>query len=394
MHIGLVSRGDTAYTLDLANLLHEAGLSISLYLSYEHTVGEVGTRDRPAERLYELGLLPSQCRVHLVKPPRMRNLFSLATYSRLGKTIRDDGVEVVHILAGPHELWLAVLAYISHAIPVVGTMIVPRPNVGESIPPFLSRLINKLLAYGSDMVIVNGEDQVKFVQNLYGVSANRVAFVPLNARTIPVKRPVQRDVEEPGTILFFGAARPHKGLEYLVRAQPVVSRQVPHACFLISAHGEDLQRCRQMIVDDSKFDIHEGYVSGEGMVGLFQRASLVVLPYLSASTSGVLMIAYSFGKPVVATKVGCLPEYVEDNITGVLVDPADVEQLAEAIIHLLTNDALRNRMGENARQWVEAKNKEVARQTISVYEKAIAIHAASKTCVFSGGKGGDSKGTL
>jgi glycosyltransferase involved in cell wall biosynthesis len=377
MHVGLVARGDTAYTLDLANLLHEAGLSISLYLSFEHTVLEVGTRDRPVERLYELGIIPTECRVYLIRAPRMRNPFSLATYSRLRKIIRDDGVDVVHILAGPHELWLAVLACILRALPVTGTMIVPKPNVGENIPPFLSRFINRLLAFGSDMVIVNGKDQVRFVQDQYCMPANQVTFVPLNARTIVVKRPVLRIVEEPATILFFGAARIHKGLEYLVRAQPIVSRQIPFLRILISARGEELQRCRQMIEDESKFEIHEDYISAEGMADLFQRASLVVLPYLSASTSGVLMKAYSFGKPVVATKVGCLPEYVEDNITGVLVDPADSEQLAEAIIRLLTDDALRHRMGENAKLWVELKNEEVIGQTIKTYEKAIAIHASS-----------------
>jgi glycosyltransferase involved in cell wall biosynthesis len=307
----------------------------------------------------------------------MRNPFSLATYSNLSKTIRDGGVDVAHILAGPHELWLAVLTCLLHAIPVTGTMIVPKPNIGENLPPILSRFINKLLAHGSDMVIVNGEDQVMFVQNLYGVPANRIAFIPLTARTLAVKRSVQRKVEEPGTILFFGEARLHKGLEYLMRAQPIVSRQVPFARIVISSRGEELRRCRQMIEDDSKFEIHEGYISAEGMADLFQRVSLVVLPYLSASTSGVLMIAYSFGKPVVATKVGCLPEYVEDNITGLLVDPADVEQLAEAMIRLLTDDALRHRMGENGRQWVEAKNKEVVGQMIKAYEKAIAIHATS-----------------
>jgi glycosyltransferase involved in cell wall biosynthesis len=361
----------------LANVLHEAGLSISLYLSYEHTVLEVGTRDRPVERLYELGLLPSECRVHLIKPPRMRNPLSFAAYYRLKKTIRDDGVEVAHILAGPHELWLAILASLLHAVPVTGTMIVPKPNVRERIPPFLNKIINKLLVYGSDMIIVNGADQVELVQKLYGVPADRVTLVPLNARVTAVRRPVQTNVEQAGTILFFGAARLYKGLEYLVRAQPIVSHQVPFARILISSRGEELRRCRQMIQDDSKFEIHEGYISGAETASLFQRASLVVLPYLSASTSGVLMIAYSFGKPVVATKVGCLPEYVEDNITGVLVDPADVEQLAEAIIHLLIDDSLRHRMGENARQWVEAKNKEVAGQTIRAYEKAIAIHANS-----------------
>ena len=80
MHVGLVARGDTAYTLDLANLLYEAGISASLYLSFEHIALEVGARDRPIERLYELGLLPSECKVHLISPPRMRNPLSLLTY--------------------------------------------------------------------------------------------------------------------------------------------------------------------------------------------------------------------------------------------------------------------------------------------------------------------------
>jgi glycosyltransferase involved in cell wall biosynthesis len=254
-------------------------------------------------------------------------------------------------------------------------MIVPKPNVGEKIPPLLSKLINKFLAYGSDMIIVNGEDQVKYVQKNYGVSSDRIAFVPLNARTAAIKRPVQRNLEVPNTILFFGAARPHKGLEYLVRAQPIISRHVPSAQILISTRGEELQRCRQMIEDDSKFEIIEGYVSGEEMAALFRKASLVVLPYLSASTSGVLMMAYSFGKPVVATRVGCLPEYVMNNKTGILVDPADVTQLAEAVIRLISDDALRHRMGDNARQWVEEKNTEIASQTIDAYKKAIEIRA-------------------
>lgn len=376
MHVGLVAFGDTAYTLDLANLLHAAGLSVSLYLSYEHTVLEVGTRDRPVERLSELGLLPSDCQVRLIRPPLRRNLFSVFLFYRLSKTIRNDGIDVVHILAGPHELWLAILSWFLHALPVIGTMIVPQPNVGQNIPPFLSRLINKILARGSDMVIVNGKDQIDLVQKLYGMPANKIAFVPLNARTIGINQPVLRNIEEPATILFFGAARLHKGLEYLVRAQPFISSRIPSARILISSRGEELQRCRQIIVDDSKFEIHEDYISVERMVDLFQRASLVVLPYLSASTSGVLMIAYSFGKPVVATKVGCLPEYVQDNVTGLLVDSANVEQLAEAIICLLSDGSLRHRMGENARKWVLAKNKDVAEQTVKTYEKAIEIHAS------------------
>ena len=54
------------------------------------------------------------------------------------------------------------------------------------------------------------------------------------------------------------------------------------------------------------------------------------------------MMAYVFGKPVVVTRVGSLPEYVQDGVTGLLVPPADVEQLTEAIVRLLTDEGLRD----------------------------------------------------
>jgi len=181
--------------------------------------------------------------------------------------------------------------------------------------------------------------------------------------------------EEPGTILFLGRIRSNKGLEYLVRAQPIITRHVPHARIVIAGRGEDeLERCRQMIQDGTRFEIHHGWIPGDVVTELFQRASLVVLPYTSASTSGILMTAYVFGKPVVATRVGSLPEYVEDGVTGLLVPPADVEQLADAIVQLLSDDALRHRMGENATRWVDEEQKKIAEQSLRAYEKAISIH--------------------
>ena len=69
---------------------------------------------------------------------------------------------------------------------------------------------------------------------------------------------------------------------------------------------------------------------------LFQRATLVVLPYTSATQSGVAMTAFGFGKPVVATRVGGIPEVVEDGRTGYSVPPDNAEKLAKAIITLLS----------------------------------------------------------
>ena len=64
-----------------------------------------------------------------------------------------------------------------------------------------------------------------------------------------------------------------------------------------------------MMVHPERFIVHNEYVSDEKRAELFRRASVVVLPYIEASQSGIIPIAYRFGKPVVATTVGGLPEW-------------------------------------------------------------------------------------
>jgi glycosyltransferase involved in cell wall biosynthesis len=162
----------------------------------------------------------------------------------------------------------------------------------------------------------------------------------------------------------------------LVRAQPIITRQVPHARIVIAGQGNDLERCRGMMQDSSRFQVHSGFVPGDMAAELFQRASVVAVPYISAATSAVLMTAYVFSKPVVVTRVGSLPEYVQDGVTGVLVPPADVEQLAGAIVRLLSDDALRHLMGQNASRWVsgELSWQNIVVQTRKAYEESIATH--------------------
>jgi glycosyltransferase involved in cell wall biosynthesis len=374
MHIGIVTRSQVDYALDMANELIGAGMFVTLYMDYAETVEEVGDPGRPVERLFEVGLLPPTCRVRLLRLPRMRDPRSFGHFHKLKNIMYEDGVELAHILLNDSEIWFAFLPCLLNNLPVATTMIVPVANVGGPIPAPMVWVINKLAVYGSEMVIVNGAEQVEFVKRLYRIPANRIVHLPLSMHTRAIKWRIQKVPEEPGTILFFGRAHPHKGLEYLVRAQPLINRKVPHARILISAHGKDLERCRQLIRDQSKFEINEGVVSGNVMADLFQRASLVALPYLTASTSGVLLTAYSFAKPVVASRVGCLTQYVEDGVRGLLVTPSNIEELVDAIVRLLSDDSLRHRMGTNAESWVRERQKEITMRTLSIYEKAISLH--------------------
>jgi glycosyltransferase involved in cell wall biosynthesis len=174
-------------------------------------------------------------------------------------------------------------------------------------------------------------------------------------------------------VLFFGRIWEYKGLEYLIRAEPLITSQVPNAKIVIAGTGEDFERYRRMMTHPDNFVVYNEYVSDEKRAELFRQASVVVLPYIEASQSFIISIAYRFEKPVVATTVGGLPEMVDHGRTGYLVPPRDSQALADAIVPLLQNAQLRQCFGENGRRKVdvECAPEVVASKTRMVYQEAI-----------------------
>jgi len=373
MHIGIVSFTDVDSGLDLANALAELGFKITFYTSQSHAHLSVGDSQQPISKMYERGLLNSNVAVRLIQLSRMRDLHSFSVMKSVAKMIKDDGVDVAHILIGGGELWTAVLANMINWIPVVSTIIIPQPNVGEFPPPKIVTWINRLIAMGSDLIIVNGKDHLPIMKQVYNYPLEKVVYIPLGPRTVFLKWRSREDVAEAdGTILFLGRINKHKGLEYLIKAQPLITREIPSARIVVAGQGDDLDRCKTFIEDHQKIEIYDGFIKGEKVAEFFQKASVIAVPYITAATSGILMTAYVFGKPVVATRTGSLPEYVKDGITGYLVDPGSEQQLAEALIRVLADRDLRYQMGNNAKEWVqnELSWANIADQTSTAYEKA------------------------
>lgn len=377
MHVGIVSFTDVDSGLDLANAIAETGAKVTFYTSRFHTIRTVGDSQHPIERLYQMRLLKKEIDVRLIQLNRMRDPRMFFLMSELADIIHHDHVDVAHILIGGGELWTAVLANLLRPTPVVSTIIIPKPNIGEYPPSWVVILVNRLIARGSDAIIVNGKDHVSIMHDIYNYPIEGVSFIALGPRNVFNRWSARNFNEKNGTILFLGRIHKHKGLEYLIKAQPLISARLPLARIVIAGEGEDLDRCRALITDPSKFEIHDGFIPGEIVAELFQTASVVAVPYLTAATSGILMTAYAFGKPVVATRVGSLPEYVKDGETGILVNPRDEIQLAEALFRLLSNNSLRYQMGENAAHWVQEELgwKNIAAQTLKIYIKAINVYA-------------------
>jgi glycosyltransferase involved in cell wall biosynthesis len=149
-------------------------------------------------------------------------------------------------------------------------------------------------------------------------------------------------LEHKRVLLFFGFVRPYKGLEYAIQALPLVQQQYPDAHLLVvgefwGGKNQYLGYARNAGVLDS-MTIVDDYVPNEVVADYFALADVVVLPYVSATQSGVIQVAFNFGVPVITTRVGGLHEVVRDGHNGLVVPPQDEEALAAAIIRYFRED--------------------------------------------------------
>ncbi len=183
-------------------------------------------------------------------------------------------------------------------------------------------------------------------------------------------------------LLFFGFVRPYKGLKYLIAAMPKIKEQLGNVKLLIVGEfgsAEDKERYENQIKElaetnkgtvkelETSIVIYDGYMPDREVEKYFAACDMVVLPYESATQSGIVQIAYGFGKPVTVTNVGGLPDVVSDGRTGYVVPPQDEKALAEAVVRYFAEDkeaeftgniaaeAYRfswERMGEVVEQWI------------------------------------------
>ena len=161
-------------------------------------------------------------------------------------------------------------------------------------------------------------------------------------------RPVRPVIDTDPIVLFFGVWSRYKGIEVLLDAFARVRAELPEARLIMAgAPGADidleavLARARGL----GNVDARPGYVPAEGVAPLLDSARVVATPYLRATQSGVAHLAFTFGRPVIASAVGDLPEVVQDGVTGLLTAPGDADGLATAMLEVLRDPALAATLG-------------------------------------------------
>lgn len=228
-----------------------------------------------------------------------------------------------------------------------------------------------------------------FTQNLViqlGVSSKKVRRTPLgvNYRKTSNDQGLNEQLIQlhklhgKKIILTLARLTARKGQDTMIQVMPKVLEKIPEAIYLIVGRGEDEQRLKSLVdrLGLSEHVIFAGYVEDQKKDAYYQISDLYVMlsrqEGLFVEGFGLTLLeAGMHGKSVIAGRHGGVPDAVIDGETGTLVDPYNIDEIANAVIYLLENPQLAARMGENAQNWISksANWEETAHTTLRAIQE-------------------------
>jgi glycosyltransferase involved in cell wall biosynthesis len=332
-----------------------------------HAAGELRQRAREG-----LDLVP-------LAPRTEMDLAAAWRLSRLVKQLRPD---VVHA-HDPHGVAMAALALSmstqAPTPPLVAARRVDFHLRGSALSRWKYRQVDCFICASDairQLLLADGVEPERTVTVHEGIDLGRVDAAPrINLHEelwLPHHAPLVGNV---------AALVPHKGQRHLVEAAALVVREVPDARFVIAGEGE-LRPALERQIKERRLEKHV-LLAGfrPDVLSLHKAFDVFVMSSVTEGLGTSLLDAMACAKPIVATAVGGIPEVVVDGETGFLVPPRDAEAMSGAIVRLLTDEALRRRMGDAglARVRNRFSAERMVQETLDVYERvARRAHAAAE----------------
>jgi glycosyltransferase involved in cell wall biosynthesis len=170
--------------------------------------------------------------------------------------------------------------------------------------------------------------------------------------------------------LFFGYVRHYKGLDTLLRAWKDVRARRPEATLVVAGEFYERPAAYEALAREAGgVRLLSRYIPDEEVEALFRAADVTVLPYRSATQSGVTHVSYALGVPVIATRVGGITETVKDGTTGLTCAPEDPAALAATIVRFFAERLGERMAGPIAALRAEHSWEALARATVSLVDE-------------------------
>jgi glycosyltransferase involved in cell wall biosynthesis len=311
-------------------------------LFYRHALGAPGGRLRAASKLVE----------HVPDMLRYRH--------------HARAADVVHFQ------WLPVQVVDARLLPAGRPLVLTSHDVLPREPRPGQLAAQRRLYDRFDAIVVHSEHGRSRLVDELGVEGARVHVIPHGVFTHLVPTPKTPAVQNnTPVVLMFGLMRPYKGIDVLLRAWRGVDGQAPIEDAELCIAGlpkMDISALQAAAPANVRFDPH--FVTDEELPAYFERADLVVLPYLQADQSGVLFTALAFGKPLLLSDVGGFPE-MADTGAARIVPAGDAHALGQALRELLHDTAALTEMCVKARAAAHGRYswETSARAHVELYEQ-------------------------
>ncbi len=218
-------------------------------------------------------------------------------------------------------------------------------NVVEHEASFLTRALTKFVLEKGDFFVVHSEDDLKNLKAILPdakVSKSHHPTYEVFKQNGWDKDRARKELNITGnTILFFGFVRPYKGLTYLIDALPKILEHLEINLLVVGEFWKDKGRYLEQINKlglRNRIKIIDKYIPNEEVNKYFAASDVVVLPYTSATGSGIVQTALGCERPVITTRVGSLNDVIKNGKTGYLVEPKDSKSLADAVVNFYSSD--------------------------------------------------------
>jgi glycosyltransferase involved in cell wall biosynthesis len=279
-------------------------------------------------------------------PLAPRSEIDLTTAWKLSRIIKQWRPEIVHA-HDPHAVAMAALA-ISFGIPEPS----PKLVVSRRVDFHLQTHSFSRWKYRQADLFIAASEAIRKILEHDGIPSNRILVVHDGIDVGKIGRLPTVDIHADfwlprgvPVLVNTGALVAHKGQKHFVEAMPLVLREVPDAHAIIFGEGE-LRPALERQIKDLRIEKHL-LLAGfrEDVLQLMKSADLFVMSSVTEGLGSTVLDAMAMGLAVVGTRAGGIPEAVEHGRTGLLVEPGDAKALAGAIVRLLKDRALRQRMG-------------------------------------------------
>lgn len=196
------------------------------------------------------------------------------------------------------------------------------PHEGDSQAKMVD-LMNKAVVRLVDTIILRNKTYIQDMIARYGISADRIKYLELWRRYPGYTAPVHSK-----RALFFGRVNPYKGADNLLE----IVRLCPEIQFdVIGRVDPQMQEIVDQLAKEKNVKLNNGYVTDAEMQEAFMNCDWVIVPYNSASQSGIIIDAYKYSRPVIAFATGAIPEQVENGKSGYLVEAKNNLQFADKL---------------------------------------------------------------